>query len=157
MFRDLNKAQMFKMPYKNSPHPEIQLVMRFNYLYLFNLNEHKEKYHIRKPNDGNLLFEIEDKKYIIVGGKVITFEADDTILNYSSELGFDDIKFPYAYGGENIYFMLHRKSIPIQAYKNSTEKDEYQYLYKKGDEKKGVVEHGKDFIYCKNISDKISK
>ena len=91
-----------------------------------------------------------------MGEKVITFETKDTILNYSSELGFNGIKFPYAHGGENINFMLHRKNIPFQDYKNSTEKDEYQYLYKIGDENKGVVENGKDFINCKFISDKNS-
>ena len=36
------------------------------------------------------------------------------MLNYSSELGFNDVKFPYAYGENNIYFMLHRKYIPFQ-------------------------------------------
>ena len=87
--------------------------------------------------------------------KVFTFETKDTILNYSSELGFNDNKFQYAYGGENIYFKLHQKFIPFQEYKNSTEKDEYQYLYKKGDENKGVVDYGNNFINFKIISDKI--
>ena len=54
--------------------------------------------------------------------KVITFETNDTFLNFPSELGFNDIKFLYAYGGENIYFMLHRKYVPIQDFKKSTEK-----------------------------------
>ena len=46
--------------------------------------------------------------------------------------------------------MLHRKYIPIEAYKTSTLPNEYQYLYKNGDE------YGNDFIYCKIISDRIS-
>ena len=54
--------------------------------------------------------------------------------------------------------MLHQKYIPIQEYENSTEKDEYKYLYKKdvelkGDnitiENDGIVEYGNDFINCK--------
>ena len=64
-----------------------------------------------------------------MGEKVITFEMNDTILNYSSELGFNDFKFPYAYGENNNYFMLHQKDIPIQENKTSTLKNEYQYLY----------------------------
>ena len=94
--------------------------------------------------------------YIYVGEKVITFETNDTILNYSSELGFNDIKYPFAYGEDIIYFMLHQKYNPFQEHKNSTEKDEYQYLYKKGDENKGVIEYGNDFINCKIISYKSS-
>ena len=156
IFGDLNKVQIYKMPYRDSPNYEIEIVMSFNYLYLFKPNEHKEVYHIRKPNNENFLFEIGDKKNIYVGAKMITFETNDTFLYYSSELGFNDIKFPYAYAGDNIYFMLHRKHIPIQEYKNSTEKDEYQYLYKKGDENKSFVEYGNAFIYCEIKSDKNS-
>ena len=91
-----------------------------------------------------------------MGEKVINFETNDTNLNYSSELGFHDIKYPFAYGEENIHFVLHLKYIPFQEYKNSTEKDEYEYLYKKGDENKGIVEYGNDFLNCKIISYKNS-
>ena len=53
--------------------------------------------------------------------------------------------------------MLQQKYIPIQEYETSTEKNEYQYLYKKdvelkGDnitvENEGIVEYGDDFINC---------
>ena len=87
-----------------------------------------QDYHIRQPNDENFLFEIGDKKYIYVGEEVITFETNDKIVKYSSKLGCNDVKYTYAYGEENIYFMLHQKYIPIQEYKNSTDKDVYQYL-----------------------------
>ena len=136
-------------------------VMSFGYLNVFKPIEHTKDYHIRKPNDENFLFEIEDKKYIYVGGKVFTFETNDTILNYSSELGFNDINFPYAYAGENIYLLLHRKCIPIREYKTSTEKDEYEYIYPKDTELKvngneGNIEAGNDFKNCKIISNKNS-
>ena len=152
IFSNLNKAQIYKKPYRDSPYHEIEIVMSFNYLNVFKPNE---DYVIRKPNNEKFLFEIGDEKYIYVGEKVITFETNDTILNYSSELGFNDIKNPFAYE-ENISFMLHLKNIRIQEYKNSTENDEYQYLYKKGDENKGIVEYGSDFFNCKFISDKNS-
>ena len=77
-------------------------------------------------------------------------------LNHSSELGFSDVKYPFAYGQENIYFLLHQKYIPIQEYEISAEKKEYQSSYKKdnelhGDniESEGIVEYGDDFISCK--------
>ena len=114
------------MPYRDSPHYEIEIVRSFVYLNVFNPNEHTENYHIRKPNSESFLFEIEDKSYIYVGDRVVTFETDDKILTYSSRLGCNDIKHPFAYGEENIYFMLHQKNNTIQEYESSTEKDEYQ-------------------------------
>ena len=105
--------------------------MSFDYLHLFRPNEHTEDYYIRKPNNENFLFKIEDKKYILVGEKLFSFETDDEFLKFSSEHGFNDIKFPFAHGKENIYFMLHQKYIPLEEYENSTMKKEYLYLYKR--------------------------
>ena len=59
--------------------------------------------------------------------------------------------------------MLHGKYIPIEGYKNSTEKNGFQYLYKKDDELKvdfiidkneSVIEQGNDFVICKFIQDR---
>ena len=157
-FTDLNKAQIYKMPYRDSPHREIEIIMCFDYLHLFRSNEHTEDYHIRKPNIEKFLFRIENEKYIHVGATLFGFETDDEIVEYSSKHGYNDIKFPYAYGEENIYFMLDQKYIPLQEYENSTVKNEYQYLYKKdGDitvENEGIIEYGNDFLYCKIIHSK---
>ena len=106
------------MPY--SPHHEIEIVVSFKYLNVFKPNEHTD-YQIRKSNDENFLFEIEDKKYCHVGEKLVTSETNDKIGNYSSDLGFNDTKYAFAYGEENVYFMLHRKKIPLQEYQTSTE------------------------------------
>ena len=93
----------------------------------------------------------------------LVFETIVEIVKYSSEHGFNDIKFPFARGNENIYFMLHQKYTPIQEYENSTVKNEYEYLYKideelKGDnitvENDGIVEYGNDFINCKIVHSK---
>ena len=51
IFTDLKKAQIYKMPYRNSPHQEIEILMSFDYLHLFRPNEDGPDYHIRKPND----------------------------------------------------------------------------------------------------------
>ena len=163
IFTDLNKAQIYKMPYRNSSHQEIDILKSFDYLNVFKPNEHTEDYHIRRPNNENFLFEIGDKKYIYVGEKVLTLETNDILVKYSSEIGFYVIKFPFAYGEENIYFMLHQKYIFLQEYDNSTVKNEYQYLYKKDEvlesdnitvENEGIVEYGKDFINCEIIHSK---
>ena len=59
--------------------------------------------------------------------------------------------------------MLHQRYIPNQEYKTSTEKDEYDFLYKKCDELKGVnitdenediVEYGNYLINCKFLHDR---
>ena len=71
IFTDLKKAQIYKIPYRNCPYHEIEILMSFDYLHLFRPNKHTEDYHIRKPNDKNFLFKIEDKKYIHVGKKII--------------------------------------------------------------------------------------
>ena len=93
IFTDLKKAQIYKTPYRNSPHQEIEILMSFDYLHLFRLNEHSEDYHFRKPNDENFLFKIEDKKYIHVGEKLYSFETNDEIVKYYSEHSFNDINF----------------------------------------------------------------
>ena len=119
------------MPYRNSSHQKIDKFMSFDYLNVFNQKKHTEDYHVRRPNNEKFLFEIRDKKYIYVGKKVITFEPNDIIVKYSSEIGFNDINFLFAYGEENNYFMLNQMFICFQEYENSTVKNEYQYLYKK--------------------------
>ena len=155
IFTDLKKAQIYKVPYRNSPHQEIGKVMSFDYLLVFGLNGNNK--------DGNFLFEIENRKYVHVGKNLYSFETNDEIVEYFSEQGNNDVKYSFAYGKENIYFMLHQKYIPLQEYENSTMKNEYQYLYKKDEELKGdnisvenegIVEYGNDFINCKIIDSK---
>ena len=47
LFTDLNKARIYKLPYWDSPHHEIEILMSFHYLNVFRPNEHTENYHIR--------------------------------------------------------------------------------------------------------------
>ena len=155
IFTDLKKAQIYKMPYRNSSHREIEMAMSFDYLHVFGPDESNK--------DGNFRFEIEDKKYIHIGESLFSFETNDEIVDYFSEHGFNDVKYSYAYGKENIYFMLHQKNIHIQEDENSTMKNEYECLYKKDeelkginitDENEGIVEYGDNFINCKIIHSK---
>ena len=155
IFTDLKKAQIYKMPYRNSPHQESEKVMSFDYLHLFGPDENNK--------DGNFLLEIENKKYVYVGHKLFSFETNDEIVDYFTEHGNNDVKYSFAYGKGNIYFMLHQKYNPLQEYENSTMKNEYQYLYKKDEElrgdnvsveNEGIVEYGNDFLNCKIIHSK---
>ena len=61
ILRDLNKAQIYKMPYRISSHDEIEIVNSFIFLNLFKPNEHLKDSHIRKPNDENISIINEDK------------------------------------------------------------------------------------------------
>ena len=155
IFTDLKTAQIYKMPYRNSPHQEIEKVMSFDYLRVFGLDETNK--------DGNFLFEIENREYVHVGKNLFSFETNDEIVECFSEHCNNDVKYSFAYGKGNINFMLHQKYIPLQEYENSTMKNAYQYLYKKdgelkGDnnsvENEGIVEYGNDFINCKIIHSK---
>ena len=155
IFTDLKKAQIYKMPYRDSLRQEIEIVMSFDYLHVFGPDENNK--------DGNFLFEVENKKYVHVGENLFSFETNDEIVDYFSEHGFNYVKYFFARGKENIYFMLYQNYIPIQEYENSTVKNEYQYLYKKDEELKGdnntvendgIVEYGNDFLNCKIIHSK---
>ena len=132
-------------------------------LELFKQNEQTEDYNNRGANDKNFLFEIEDKKYNYVGENLVSFETSDKIVEYSSIEEYNDIEFPFVYGEENIYFMLPEKCIPIEEYKNSTQKDEHEFLCKKYDEFKadnitdeneGTIDYGNDFTICKINQDR---
>ena len=79
IFTDLKKNQIYKIPYKNSPHQEIEIVTKFDYQQLF------KPFDLDKETDANFLFRIEDKKYIYVGDRVFSFETVDDIEEFFSE------------------------------------------------------------------------
>ena len=74
IFTDLKKAQIYKMPYRDCPHQEIEIVMSFDYLHVFGPDENNK--------NGSFLFEIENKKHVHVGENVFSFETDDEIEDY---------------------------------------------------------------------------
>ena len=151
------------MPYRNTPHQENEIIMSFDYLHLFKPIELDEKTHATKQTNNFFLFKIQDKKYIYIGERVLTFKTDDEVTEYFTEDGYNDVKYPFALSNENLHYMLYQKYIPIDEYQISTMEDEYQYLYKKdsdlkGDnitqENEGVVEYGNAFIICKIVRSK---
>ena len=155
IFNDLKKAQIYKMPYRNSLNQEIEIVTKFDYQHLF------KPFDLDKETDANFLFKIEDKNYIYVGDKVFTFETVDNIVEYFSKTGHNDVKYPFGLSDENIYYMLYQKYITIEEFDISEMKDGYEYLHKKDSELKddnveddGIIKHGNDFLNCKIIDSK---
>ena len=132
IFTDRKKTQLYKIPYRDSPHHEIEMVMKFDYQQLFKPIDLDDKETIK-----DFLFKIEDKKYTYVGDKIFTFKTHDEITQYYSEQGFNGIKYSFAFGNENIYYKSHQKYIPINECQSSMIKDPYQYLYKKDFQLKG--------------------
>ena len=62
IYSDLNKTQIYKMPYRDRPHHEIELLMSLNCLKVFRPNEHKQDYHFRKTNEESFLFAIQNSR-----------------------------------------------------------------------------------------------
>ena len=105
-FSDLNKAQIYKMLQRDSPHQQTEILMSFKYLSLFKPEEHKQDFLNRGQNDKNFLFEFENNNNIQVAKNVFTIEMSDKVVKNSSTDGFTDKNYSYAYGGEKIYLML---------------------------------------------------
>ena len=64
IFSDLNIAQIYKLPYRDNSHHEIEFLVSFNQLNLL------------KPNDEKVLSEILDKKHIYGCEKIVNFETN---------------------------------------------------------------------------------
>ena len=159
IFTDLKKAQIYKMPNRNSHQQGIEIVTKFDYQHSFKPNGLDEKTRAGKENNAIFLFKIEDEKYKYVGEKIFTFKAIDDIEEFFSESKYNDVKYPSALSNENIYYMLHQKYITIEEFDNSKMFDEYQYLNNKDSELKGyddesMIEYGNDFLNCKFIDSK---
>ena len=96
IFTDLKKAQIYKMPYRNSCHQEIEIVKNFDYQHIFKPFDLVKKTHAKIVTDENFLFKIEDKKYIYLGDKVFSFKPIDDIEEYFSKTKHNDVKYPFA-------------------------------------------------------------
>ena len=130
IFVKIKKAQIYTYPNRVDEYDTIKLIIKFDYKRLFRPNKHLEHYHVTKPEDKKFLFKINDKKYLHVGESIFTFKTTGNIVKYGVEYGHNDINYPFAYDQTNIYYMQHQKYVPIDQYKKSTYKNEYDYLYR---------------------------
>ena len=127
---DRKKAQIYTFPNRVSEEDEIKLIIDFKYKKLFRPNKHLERYHIGNPKHENFLLKIDKNKYLHVGDDIFTFSSTSNIVNYGFEYGYNDIKYPFAYDEDNIYYMIEQKYESLEKYKKSTIKNEYDYLYR---------------------------
>ena len=130
IFVSKKKAQIYTFPNRVDEYDTIRLIIEFEYKRLFRPNNHLERYYILPHKDENFLFKIADKHYLHIGKSIFTFKSNSNIVKYGFKNGYNDSKFPFAYDQTNIYYMLEQKYEPINKYKKSSFKDEYEYLYR---------------------------
>lgn len=84
-----------------------------------------------KEFDGNtILIEIKDKRYCLVAERIVEFSTKDSIENFESPIGNNDVPYPLAYGSQNVYFFGYddHKYIPKETVKGlSTGKIQEKY------------------------------
>ena len=107
IFSDINKTQVYKLPYRESPRHEIRIVISFYYKKC--LIQMITKTIIKRQKIKTFFFEIGDKKPSHVGYRVLPFETNDKTVNNTSNVGCKDNNFPFGYIEKNINLMLHRK------------------------------------------------
>ena len=88
----------------------------------------------------SILLELDKFKYMFIGDCVYTFKTTDEIIKFSSNLGINNVHYPFAYGKDNIYFLVDRHEfIPYNSIENENIKnmdltyDAYNFLYNTND------------------------
>lgn len=88
-----------------------------NFLYnieILEVNDYNELFIGYDPNypeynGHSILIKLNKHNYIYIGFEIYKFITDDEITNYISEIGNNDVPYPYAIGQNNIYLMIERK------------------------------------------------
>lgn len=68
-------------------------------------------------HDNIILIQLTEKKYIFVGLIVYEFTSETEIIDYISSMGNNDVSYPIAYDGKNIYFMVDQVYDKIDNFK----------------------------------------
>jgi hypothetical protein len=69
-------------------------------------------------------------KYLFVGSEVYTFECDDEIIKFYSQIGNSDVPYPVALTKDNAFFMLDKIYVDRSEFpKNTDWKDAYTNFY----------------------------
>lgn len=92
------------------------------------LNDHN--YAAKDIYPGNsILVHLSGKHYLYIGSEIYKFNVDndDQIISYFSPVGNSDVPYPYAIGQRRAYFMLDKKSIPVDMIDATV--DGYQQFY----------------------------
>lgn len=67
-----------------------------------------------KWKGNSVLLLLAEGSYVFVGGEVYSFKTEkgETILDYFSDVGNNDVPYPYAVGENNVYLMIENVFVP---------------------------------------------
>ena len=112
-----------------------------------------------KNFDGNsILLKIKKNRYVYIGHIIYEFDTNDTIVEYFSIVGNNNVPYPVAFGEKNVYFMLDKEFIPLDKFPVLTKKeriDAYSYYYGAGNIKIEYSKFAKKMKSTKNIHNRI--
>lgn len=99
-----------------------------------------------KPSqaDGNsILLGLGGNKYRFIGWDIYDFTTleGDKIVKYYSDIGNNDVPYPYAVGEKYIYFGIEKVALPIELF--NFKEDMYHQYYRRTE--KGYDEYSPDF------------
>lgn len=83
-------------------------------------------------NGNSILLELDNDRFVYIGIQVYEFTTDDTITEYLSPVGNNDVSYPFAIGETNVYFMSNHRYVPrsvFDQYVAPGVKDAYAYYY----------------------------
>lgn len=88
-----------------------------------------------KEAEGNSILLLTGSKYIYIGSEIYEFTPvkGDTIEKYYSDIGHNDVPYPYAVGKDYIYIMLDKVAIEKSSF--DMKKDIYTQYYFDGIER----------------------
>ena len=79
----------------------------------------------------SILLELTGNTYIYIGSEIYEFNpvSGDTIIEYWSEVGNNDVPYPYAIGKTHVYILIdgEQKSVPIDYF--NLQEDVYKQYY----------------------------
>ena len=128
VFTNEKRAQIYSYP--NIENKQTKLLTEFTYQKLYKLHNYKFNKPNMIPQRDRFLFRISDKTYIHIGKNVFTFNSDSEKTKYKADIRNDnDFELPYAYDDKFLYNLVDYKYTPIEKYKKSKQKNEYDYFY----------------------------
>lgn len=80
-----------------------------------------------------VLIETELHQYLYVGSSIYTFTTEQGIIMYVSEVGNNDVPYPYGLDGSGRYYLMEERVI-LLSLPSSQSLDPYGYLYSVGDD-----------------------
>ncbi|KAG2437436.1 hypothetical protein HXX76_006087 [Chlamydomonas incerta] len=80
----------------------------------------------------SVLIGLGGRKYLFVGKEILSFTAEDEVVDYVSKMGNNAVPYPYAASARNCYYMIEDTYIPwhiIRRTRPHDREDPYRVLY----------------------------